>query len=211
MKKADIIAELTEWQTEGWSKDMTTVELRSILKIIRDPDGGAGPCKGFSKKKLAELQDEYRSLGLGEPGKLTRGLLMLEIRHEVYRQQGGSEKPKMTQQKPKMTQQKTTPTTTQSKTKATSSAEQANPTEPPPHEEDKMIMDFGRHKHLSYQQVLDDHPQYCIWVLEMDDQEPDCSEQLARFAQYLREKGLTKDNLKKKKAAPWIKIDESED
>ena len=74
-----------------------------------------------------------------------------------------------------------------------------------------MSMGFGKHYHETCQQVLDAPPQYCLWVLETEDQEPECSEQLARFAQYLREKGLTKEKLKKKQATPWIKIDESED
>ena len=84
MSREELYQELTEKEVDGWSTENTLVELRALVQAARKMDNPAGDIlKGMGSKCVAELRGMYRQRGLGEPGSLTKGLLMAAIRAAV--------------------------------------------------------------------------------------------------------------------------------
>ena len=76
--------ELTIRNVPDWTEDDTVVELRAILKQERDKSTPAKPATtNLGKKKLVELKECYKNLGLGDPENMTRGLLINQIKRHV--------------------------------------------------------------------------------------------------------------------------------
>lgn len=82
MRKKQLVDELTEAQAEGWSEEMTVVELRAVLKNVRKVTGTElNPMKGMNSKRVHELKAKYRELtGLEVDTDATKGEIMIMIR-----------------------------------------------------------------------------------------------------------------------------------
>ena len=173
MSREELYQELTEKEVDGWSTKNTLVELRAVLQAVRKMDNPAGDIlKGMGSKRWAELRGMYRELGLGEPGSLTKGLLMAEIRAAVM----GTQRPPGTERDA---------TTGHAPPEA-----ELNRQEPNGKTEEQLTVGFGRHRGMSYQSMMKDFPNYCEWVLGTDATEPEACPDLQHFAVYLKMQGF---------------------
>ena len=201
MKKEEVIKELEDRQVDGWTKEQTVLELKAFLTAVRKlTTQEENPIKGLTTMKLADLQRKYREEGLGEPGALTRGLLVMELRnhltgtiptHQPQAQQAphaatgssgssGSTSTKATQPTPKKSssQSKATP-------KPKSFISRTTRTEMSYDTAEKTTIRFGKHRGMSYQAAMESKPQYCEWVIQTAEMEPESGEDLNHFSNWL--------------------------
>ena len=186
MSREELYQELTEKEVDGWSTENTLVELRAILQAVRKMGNPAGDIlKGMGSKRWAELQGMYRQLGLGEPGSLTKGLLMAEMRAAVMGTQRppGTERDATTGHAPPEAelnrQEPNGKTETAEQMKFETTKEQ-------------LTVGFGRHRGMSYQSMMEDFPNYCEWVLDTDATEPEACPDLKHFAAYLKRQAFNR-------------------
>ena len=186
MSREELYQELTDLEVDGWSPKNMLVELRALVQAARKKDNPAGDIlKGMGSKRWAELQGMYRQLGLGEPGSLTKGLLMAEIRAAVMGTQRppGTERDATTGHAPPEAelnrQEPNGKTETAEQMKFETTKEQ-------------LTVGFGRHRGMSYQSMMKDFPNYCEWVLDTDATEPEACPALQHFAAYLKMQGFNR-------------------
>ena len=183
MSREELYQELREKEVDGWSTKNTLVELRAVLQVVRKMYNPAGDIlKGMGSKCWAELRGMYRELGLGEPGSLTKGLLMAEIRAAVMGTQRppGTERDATTGHAPpeaELNRQEPNGKTETAKQMKFETKEQ-------------LMVRFGRHRGTSYQNMMKDFPNYCEWVLDTDATEPEAGPDLQHFAVYLKMQGF---------------------
>ena len=175
MSREELYQELTEKEVDGWSTKNTLVELRALVQAARKRDNPAGDIlKGMGSKRLAELRGMYRQLGLGEPGSLTKGLLMAEIRAAVM----GTQRPLGTERDA---------TTGHAPPEAELNRQELNGKT-----EEQLTVGFGRHRGMSYQSMMKDFPNYCEWVLDTDATKPEACPDLKHFAAYLKRQAFNR-------------------
>ena len=175
MSREELYQELREKEVDGWSTKNTLVELRALVQAARKRDNPAGDIlKGMGSKRWAELRGMYRQLGLGEPGSLTKGLLMAEIRAAVM----GTQRPPGTERDA---------TTGHAPPEAELNRQELNGKT-----EEQLTVGFGRHRGMSYQSMMKDFPNYCEWVLDTDATKPEACPDLKHFAAYLKRQAFNR-------------------
>ena len=92
MRKADVIRDLSGYKKfEGWRPEITVVELKALLSILRYSEKPEKLPRGFSSMSLCQLRTTYReTFGRDPAAALPKGLLMIEIRNHV----AGTQTPK---------------------------------------------------------------------------------------------------------------------
>ena len=145
-------------------------------------------------------------MGLGDPGTLTRGLLINKIKHKVLDSPLEVEEPVIDTGATSSTAGRMTNRSMPQRTDQASSQKTVNETaaksvqlHPIPNLNPLRpnTMLFGKFQGKSYEEVLEDSPEYCEWVIQTAEMEPSSGE-LLHFAKFLTEKGLMQRDVKGK-------------
>ena len=220
MSKTEVMHELIEKQITGWGAESTAVEVKAILSAVRKLEKPINEMKGLTTMKKAALQQRYREVGLGEPGSLTRGLMIAEIRQAVQ----GTVPPEMEAPKDEEEWTETTQESSSSKIninevahrvkeRKASTGTKPEATEVPKNSKKKettMNFDteelttvrFGKHRGTKYHDMMETNPSYCNWVIETYEIEDEADAALKHFAVYLKMQGFGGRNPTTQKVPP---------
>jgi len=214
MTKAEIMEELTNRQVQGWEPSQTLVELRAILSVLRKIETPESTLKGLTTMRLNQLRAKFREVFGTEPAEtLTRGLLITELRNHLMGTIPPKEADEEEWLAAETTATSSAPTSVADIVAAASmlSTKEGKGLDVPaqvpgpttrtkswltrtgktPEEEmrydtqELRMVRFGKHQGKSYELMMIEFPSYCDWVLETNRQEPEASDALKHFANYL--------------------------